>query len=63
MPGFDVVGFEYKSERDKDLKKVENALTLLSNYKNMIKRSGAVECEHIESKSKVIYEGKELKNY
>ena len=36
MPGFDVVGFEYKAKKKEDIKKVRNALSILSDYKNMI---------------------------
>ena len=36
MPGFDVVGFEYKAKKKEDIKKVRNALGILSDYKNMI---------------------------
>ena len=58
MPGFDIVGFEYKAEKDDDIKKVNDAINILSDYKNMIKPSGSAECEKIDSSAKVIYEGK-----
>ena len=29
MPGFDVVGFEYKAKKKEDIKKVRNALSIL----------------------------------
>ena len=32
MPGFDVVGFEYKAKKKEDIKKVRNALSILGDY-------------------------------
>ena len=57
LPGYDVVGFEYKAKEDKDLKKVENAISTLLDYKNMIKPSGKAGCNKIDSRAEVLYEG------
>lgn len=57
IPGFDIVGFEYEAKDAESKKKVKNALSILSDYKNMIKPSGSAECKEIESSSKVINEG------
>ena len=35
-PGFDIVGFEYVAKKEEDKIKVENALLVLSDYKNVI---------------------------
>ena len=45
MPGFDVVGFEYKAKKKDDIKKVKNALNVLSDYKNMIVIPAEANCE------------------
>ena len=58
IPGFDIVGFEYKAKEKEDIKKVENAINILSNYKNMIMPSGSAGCEKINSSAKVINKGK-----
>ena len=66
IPGYDIVGFEYEAKETGDMKKVENALNILSNYKNMILPSSSAECENVASSSKVINEGKHsefLSNY
>ena len=57
MPGFDVVGFEYKAKKKDDIKKVRNALNVLSNYKNMIVITAAANCEEEKKSAKVINEG------
>ena len=58
IPGFDIVGFEYEAKEEDDINKVENALEILSDYKNMIMPSGSAECEKLESSAEVINEGK-----
>ena len=57
MPGFDVVGFEYKAKKKDDIKKVRNALNVLSNYKNMIVIPAEANCEEEKKSAKVINEG------
>ena len=57
MPGFDVVGFEYKAKKKEDIKKVRNALGILSNYKNMINVPAYANCKEEKSSAKVINEG------
>ena len=58
MPGYDIVGFEYKAEKKEDVGKVKKAINILSDHKNMIKPSGSAECKNIGNNAKVIYEGK-----
>jgi hypothetical protein len=57
MPGFDVVGFEYKAKKKEDIKKVRNALNILSDYKNMINVTASANCKKEKSSAKVINEG------
>ena len=57
MPGFDVVGFEYKAKKKEDIKRIRNALNILSDYKNMIVLSDVAECKQKKGSSKVINEG------
>ena len=57
MPGFDVVGFEHKAKKKEDIKKVRNALSILSNYKNMINIPANANCKEEKSSTKVINEG------
>ena len=57
MPGFDIVGFEYKAKKKEDIKKVRNALSILSDYKNMIIIPAEGNCEEEKKSSKVINEG------
>ena len=58
IPGFDIVGFEYEAKKDEDIKKVENALNLMADPKNMVKLSGSGKCKKITNNAKVINEGK-----
>lgn len=58
IPGNDIVGFEYKAEQQSDVKKVENAIDILSNYKNMITLSGSGECKIQSYSADIINEGK-----
>ena len=57
MPGFDVVGFEYKAKKKEDIKKVRNALGILSDYKNMLDVPANANCKEEKSSAKVINEG------
>ena len=57
MPGFDVVGFEHKAKKKEDIKKVRNALNILSDYKNMINVPASANCKEEKSSAKVINEG------
>ena len=66
VPGFDIVGFEYEAKEEEDINKVEQALSILSDYKNMIIPSGTAGCKIVDSSAKVINEGKHsefLSNY
>ena len=57
MPGFDVVGFEYKAKKKEDIKKVRNALSILGDYKNMIYVPASASCKEEKNSAKVINEG------
>jgi hypothetical protein len=57
MPGNDIVGFEYKADKEEDKIKVKNALNILSDYKNMTVPSNNGECENIKSDARIIIEG------
>ena len=57
MPGFDVVGFEYKAKKKEDIKKVRNALGILSDYKNMINVPADAKCKEEKNSANVINEG------
>ena len=57
MSGFDVVGFEYKAKKKEDIKKVRNALNILSDYKNMINIPANANCKEEKNSAKVINEG------
>ena len=57
MPGFDVVGFEHKAKKKEDIKKVRNALNILSDYKNMINVPSSANCKEEKSSAKVINDG------
>ena len=56
-PGFDIVGFEYVAKKESDKKKIKDALSILSDYKNIILPSGSADCELINSSANIIYEG------
>ncbi len=57
IPGYNIVGFEYEAKQKEDVKKVEEALDILSNYENMIIPSKLGKCENISNSSEVINEG------
>ncbi len=57
MPGFDVVGFEYEAKKKEDVKKVKNAISILSNYKNMFSLPNEAGCNIISDFADVDYEG------
>ena len=66
IPGQDIVGFEYEAKTEEDIKKVEESIKILSNYKNMLLPSGSAKCVLESSSAKVINEGKHsefLSNY
>ena len=66
IPGNDIVGFEYLAKEEEDIKKVDDAIDMLSDYKNMILLSGAGKCKLLNSSAEVINEGKHsefLSNY
>ena len=58
MPGNDIVGFEYEATQEKDIEKVENAIYILSDYKNLIFPSGSADCKIQSYTANVINEGK-----
>ena len=57
MPGFDVVGFEYKAKKKEDIKKIKNALNILSDYQNMVSMSSEAKCDQEKNSAKVLNEG------
>ena len=58
MPGNDIVGFEYEAKKESDIKKVENAINILSDHKNLISPSGSAECKIQSNSANIINEGK-----
>ena len=57
-PGYDIVGFEYEAKNDEDKKKIENALNIFSDHRNIILPSSSARCKLVDNSSKVINEGK-----
>lgn len=57
MPGYDVVGFEYKAKKKVDVQKVKKAISIMSNSENMIKLSNKAECNNESSFADIIIEG------
>ncbi len=57
-PGYDIVGFEYEAKEKNDIAKVDDALLVLSDYKNIVLPSSSAECELQDSSAKVINDGK-----
>ena len=57
LPGFDVVGFEYKAKKKEDIKKVKQAINTLSDYSNMIEINDEATCEEKSSKVNLLKEG------
>ena len=57
MPGFDIVGFEYKAKKKEDVKKTRQSINLLKDYNNMLTLTEEAECENTTSSSDVLYEG------
>ena len=57
MPGFDIVGFEYKAKVKEDIKKVKNALNILSNFENMVVLPQLGGCKEEKNNASVINEG------
>jgi len=75
MPGYDVVGFEYKAKKKEDVQKVKNALAVLSKTQNMVILPKQAECieksvfadvlndgSHSEFISKYKFECKKIKD-
>ena len=58
MPGYDIVGFEYEAKEESDIKKVENAINILSDHKNLITPSGSGKCKIQSQLANVLNEGK-----
>ena len=57
LPGYDVVGFEYKAKRKEDIKKIKKAIGILSNYKSMIKINSDAGCKVNASNANLLEEG------
>ena len=58
IPGFDIVGFEYKAESDEDIEKVAASLRVLSDFKNMLVLPASAECTNTETNANVVNDGK-----
>ena len=57
LPGYDVVGFEYKAKKKDDIKKVKKAINILSDYRNMIEIDSSGKCIQKSSKADLLAEG------
>ena len=57
LPGFDIVGFEYKAKKKEDIKKVKKALKVLSNFDNMISVPTNAKCKISYSNAEIIIAG------
>ena len=57
LPGYDVVGFEYKAKKKDDIKKVKKAINILSDYSNMIEIDSSGKCNKKSSKADLLAEG------
>ena len=56
MPGFDIVGFEYKAKTSVDKNKVNAALKILENPANVINFTNAGNCDLKKTKSIILEE-------
>ena len=56
MPGFDAVGFEYKSKSQKDKDLVKNALNMLQNPVNLFSIPSAANCKMSNNSSTILEE-------
>lgn len=57
LPGFDIVGFEYKAKKKEDIKKVKQAIKILSDFNNMISVPNNAKCEISYSNADLIIAG------
>ncbi|MBF97322.1 MAG: hypothetical protein CFH34_01519 [Alphaproteobacteria bacterium MarineAlpha9_Bin4] len=57
LPGYDVVGFEYKARKKEDVKKVKQAINTLSEYNNMFVINDEAKCKEKSNNSDIIIEG------
>ena len=57
LPGYDVVGFEYRAKKKDDIKKVKKAINILSDYRNMIEIDSSGKCKEKLSKADLLAEG------
>ena len=57
LPGFDIVGFEYKAKKKEDIKKVKQAIKTLSDFSNMISVPSNAQCEIGYSNADLIIAG------
>jgi len=58
LPGFDIVGFEYKAKKKEDIKKVKQAIKVLSDFSNMISLPTNANCEISYSNADLVIAGK-----
>ena len=57
LPGFDIVGFEYKAKKKEDIKKVKRAIKTLSDFSKMISLPTNAMCEINYSNADLIIAG------
>ena len=57
LPGFDIVGFEYKAKKKEDIKKVKKAIKVLSEFSNMISLPINANCEINYSNADLVIAG------
>ena len=57
LPGFDIVGFEYKAKKKEDIKKVKQAIKVLSDFSNMISLPTNANCEINYSNADLVIAG------
>ncbi len=57
LPGADIVGFEHKAETKEDIKNVNNALSLLSKYENLVKLPLDAKCSIENASANILHEG------
>ena len=57
LPGFDIVGFEYKAKKKEDIKKVKQAIKVLSDFSNMISLPTNANCEISYSNADLVIAG------
>ena len=57
LPGYDIVGFEYKAKKKEDIKKVKQAIKILSDFNKMVSVPKNAKCNISYSNSDLIIAG------